>query len=246
MVVPLGHVESQVSAGVVQFVGAGLLAVSSSIFAVYALRNRQLDRLESQRPFWRYLTLLGVAGTTHGLTGMLGAAVHARSLVALSHAALLFATVFLAFAMRELYYNSVLAPPPEDRDVSLARLRRIETGFVGVILVELVVVLLIDQGAVAALVKGAGSLAFATYGVVFAERLESSTRGTSVDTLRRHLVPVLVCAGLLGVADLATLFGVGHVVARSVQSVFVVMVGAFLLTASIRLQQNVHGLSTPE
>jgi|SRR6056297_869363 len=245
MLVPLAQVESGASASIVQFVGAGLLAVSSAIFSVYALKNRRLDRLESQRAFWRYLVLLGVAGTTYGLAGVLRVAAEARFLVALSHASLLFATVFLAFAMRELYYNSALAPPPEERRISLERLRRIETGFVVVIVVELVVVLLIGQAGVAAFVKGVGSLAFAGYGVVFAERLESLTRGTSVDTLRRHLLPVLVSIGGIGVAGLAVFVGVRAPVVRGVESVFVVMVGAFLLTATIRLQQNVHGLTSP-
>lgn len=246
MVVSLAQVGTGVNAGIVRFVGAGLLAVSSAIFSVYALQNRRLDRLESQRAFWRYLVLLGVAGTTHGLVGALLVAMDTRLLVAVSHASLLFATVFLAFAMRELYYNSALAPPPEERRVPLERLRRIETGFVVVIVVELVVVLLIGQAGVAAFVKGVGSLAFAGYGVVFADRLESLTRGTSVDTLRRHLLPVLVSAGGIGVADLAVFVGVGAPVVRGVESVFVVMAGAFLLTATIRLQQNVHGLSSPE
>lgn len=243
MVVPLAGTEATVSARVVQFVGSGLLAVSAAIFAFYAVRNLKLNRLESQRPFWRYLVLLGVTGAAYGAFGVIDVASPGRWVSALGHAALLFATVFLAFAMRELYYNSALAPPPDERRVSMGRLRQVESAFVGVILLELLVVLLIDQLAVVALVKGVGSLAFATYGVVFAERLESLTRGTSVDTLRRHLLPVLVCVGLLGVADLAVHLGVELLIVRSVESVFVVMVGAFLLTATIRLQQNVYGLS---
>ncbi|GAA0232303.1 hypothetical protein ACFFQF_26360 [Haladaptatus pallidirubidus] len=141
--------------------------------------------------------------------------------------------------MRELYYNSALAPLESEQRIRLSRLRRIELAFV----VELLIVLFIGRGSVVALIKGGGSLAFATYGVVFCERLESLTQGTSVDTLRRHLLPVLVCSGLLGLADLGILLGVESLVIRSVESVFVVTIGAFLLTATIRLQQNVSGLS---
>ncbi|MFC7078943.1 hypothetical protein [Halorussus caseinilyticus] len=60
---------------------------------------------------------------------------------------------------------------------------------------EWVAVLLIDQSVVAQLVKGLGSVAFAAYGLVFADKLESLARGTSLDTLRRHLLPVLVSLG---------------------------------------------------
>ncbi|SIR81995.1 hypothetical protein SAMN05421858_3946 [Haladaptatus litoreus] len=72
---------------------------------------------------------------------------------------------------------------------------------------------------------------------------ESVVRKISGDTFRRHLLPVLVCSGLLGLTDLGVLLGVESFVIRSIESVFVVMIGAFLLTATIRLQQNVSGLS---
>ncbi|WP_458209496.1 hypothetical protein [Haladaptatus sp. NG-SE-30] len=243
MGIPLAQVGVDASANVVRFVGSGLLAVSAAIFGFYALRNLRLNRLESQRPFWWYLVSVGLAGTVYGLFGVAGTLSSGRWLVAFGHTALLFCTVFLAFAMRELYFNSALAPSPEDRKISLSRLRRIELGFVGIIVLELIIVLLIGHGTVVAVVKGVGSISFAVYGIVFGERLESLTHGTSMDTLRRHLLPVLVSAGLLGFADLGVHVGFGLLVVDSIESVFVVMIGAFLLTATIRLQQNVRGLS---
>ncbi len=245
MIISLAQVGTDVGAGIVRFVGSGLFAVSAGIFGFYAFRNLQLNRLESQRPFWRYLVSIGVAGVVYGLLDLAGAVSDGRLLVALGDTTLLFSTVFLAFAMRELYYNSALAPLPDEQRTSLARLRRIELAFVGVIVVELLIVLVLGHGSVVALVKGGGSLSFAVYGLVFGERLESLTQGTSVDTLRRHLLPVLVCSGLLGLADLGVHVGFESFVVQSVESVFVVMIGAFLLTATIRLQQNVRGLSAP-
>ncbi|WP_435157242.1 hypothetical protein [Haladaptatus sp. DFWS20] len=94
--------------------------------------------------------LLGVAGTLSG----------GQWVVALGHTTLLFSTVFLSFAMRELYYNNALASSSDDQRIPLFRLRRIELAFVSVIVVELFIVLLIDQGSVVALVKGGGSLSF--------------------------------------------------------------------------------------
>ena len=164
-------------------------------------------------------------------------------MTAFGHGALLFCIVFLAFSMREVYYDSALAPAPEQQRFSLATLRRIEAGFVVVVLVEWVAVLLIDQSAVAQFVKGLRSVAFAAYGAVFAEKLEAMARGTALDTLRRHLLPVLVSLGVLGVADLGVVAGLDPVVVQAVENVFVVLVAGFLITATIRLQQNVEGLS---
>ena len=231
------------SAAVVRFLGSVLLAFAAGTFGYYAVRNLRLDRLESQRPFWRYLGLVGATAGAFGLLGVVGAVVESRALTAFGHGALLFCIVFLAFSMREVYYNSALAPPPDQQRFSLSTLRRIEAGFVAVIFAEWVAVLLIDQTVVAELVKGLGSAAFAAYGLVFAEKLESMARGTSLDTLRRHLMPVLVSLGGLGLADLGVVAGLSPVVAGSVENVFVVLAAGFLITATIRLQQNVEGLS---
>lgn len=244
MVIPLVAVGTDASANVVRFIGPGVLTVTAGIFGFYALRNLRLNRLESQRPFWRYLIAIGITGVTYGTFGMAGVVSDGRWLLALGHTGFLFCTVFLAFAMRELYYNGAVAPAWDDGRIPLSRLRRIEMGFVGIIVLELLVVLLLGHGSIVSFVKGMGSLSFAVYGLVFAERLESLAHGTSIDTLRRHLLPVLVCSGLVGLADLGVLVGVEASLVESIESVFVVMIGAFLLTASIRLQQNVHGLTT--
>ncbi|MFC4451475.1 hypothetical protein [Halorussus aquaticus] len=231
------------SAAVVRFLGSVLVTVSAGVFGFYAVRNLRLNRLESQRPFWRYLAAVGATAGLFGLFGVAESVVSSRVLTAFAHGALLFCIVFLAFSMREVYYNSALAPAPDDQRFSLATLRRVEAAFVVVILVEWVAVLLVAQAAVAEVVKGLGSVAFAAYGVVFAEKLESMARGTSLDTLRRHLLPVLVSLAGLGLADLGVLVGISPVVVGAVENVFVVLVAGFLITATIRLQQNVVGLS---
>ncbi|WP_137286226.1 hypothetical protein [Halorussus salinisoli] len=237
------HASGDASAAAVHFLGSVLVTMAATIFGFYAVQNLRLNRLESQRPFWRYLALVGTSAGLYGLLGVAGTVVRSRTLTAFGDGALLFCIVFLAFSMREVYYDSALAPEPDDQRFSLEILRRVEAGFVVVILVEWVAVLLIDQSVVAQFVKGLGSVAFAAYGVVFAEKLESMARGTSLDTLRRHLLPVLVCLGGLGFADLGVAVGVTPVVVQAVENVFVVLVAGFLITATIRLQQNVEGLS---
>jgi hypothetical protein len=236
-------VAGDASAAVVRFIGSVLVVTAGAVFGFYAVQNLRLNRLESQRPFWRYLALVGASAGGYGLFGVAGLAVRSRALTAFGHAALLLCIVFLAFSMREVYYGSALAPPPDEGRIPLSTLRRLEAGFVVVILVEWVAVLLIDQPVVAQFVKGLGSVAFAVYGVVFAEKLEAMARGTTLDTLRRHLQPLLVSLGVLGLADLGAVVGVSPVVVGAIENVFVVLVAAFLVTASIRLQQNVEGLS---
>lgn len=236
------QVSGDASAAVVFFIGSVLIVVAATIFAFYAVANLRMTRLEAQRPFWRYLAAMGVAAGLYGLLGVAGTVVESRVLTAFGHAALLFAIVFLAFSMREVYYNSALAPPPDEQRISLATLRRVEAAFVVVILVEWGAVMLLDQSVVADVVMGLGSVAFAGYGGLFAEKLEMG-RGTTLDTLRRHLLPVLLALGFLGAADLGTLLGIHPVVVQGVKNVFVVLVAGFLITATIRLQQNVEGLS---
>ena len=230
------------STAVVAFLGSVLVAASAVVFGYYAVRNLQLNRLESQEPFWRYLAFVGATAALFGIFGVFGVVADSRALTAFGHGALLFCIVFLAFSMREVYYNSALAPPADD-GISLDALRRIEAAFVVVIVVEWLVVLFLDQLFVAQLVKGGGSVAFATYGLLFGDKLEAMSRGTTLDTLRRHLLPVIVCLGVLGLADLGVYLGVAPVVVEGVKSVFVVLVAGFLITATIRLQQNVEGLS---
>ncbi|WP_135854288.1 hypothetical protein [Halorussus salinus] len=237
------HASGDPSAAVVHFLASVLVTAAAAFFGYYAVLNLRLNRLDSQTPFWRYLAAVGATAGIYGLLGIAATVVHSRALTAFGHGALLFCIVFLAFSMREVYYESALAPAPDEQRFSLETLRRVEAGFVVVILVEWVAVLLVEQSLVAQLVKGVGSVAFAAYGVVFAEKLEAMARGTALDTIRRHLLLVLVALGVLGVADLGVVAGLSPVVVQATESVFVVLVAGFLVTATVRLQQNVEGLA---
>lgn len=239
----LGLATASSSEVVTAFIAYVLVSVSAGFFGFYALRNLQLNRLESQGPFWRYLTFAGIVGLGYGVFGIAELLTRSVWALAFRDAAMLFFAVFLAFAMREIYYNSALAPPPEERTVPLGTVRRLEVGFMAVIGVEWLAVFVIGQGELITTVKALGGLAFAAYGLTFGERLEAVARGTSLDTLRRHLVPVLICVGCIGLMDLVVLQGIAAVVAASTKNVFLVMIAAFTITATIRLQQNVEGLA---
>jgi hypothetical protein len=231
------------SAAITAFIGYFLVSGSAGIFGYYALRNLRLNRLESQAAFWRYLTLAGVTGVGYGGFGVAELFAGNLWVLAFRDAALLFFVVFVAFAMREIYYNSALAPPADERTFSLRAVRRLEVGFMVVIGIEWLAVLVVGSGQLITVVKALGGIAFALYGLAFGERLETVARGTSLDTLRRHLIPVLICAGFVGLMDVLVLVGVGAVVATATKNVFLVMIAAFTVTATIRLQQNVEGLT---
>lgn len=226
----------------VAFTGYGIVLVASAAFAYYAVRNHALDRMEGYEAFWGYLAYLGVAFGAFGAFGAWRVAGGGTVVRAFADVSLLSGIAALTFSLREVYYNSALAPPAEERALSLARLRRLEFGFVAVVAVEWLVVVLVDQSGVVAAVKGLGALAFAAYGVAFSERLESLAHGTALDTLRRHLLLVLVCATGVAVADLLALVAPPGV-AGSAFYVFLVLLGGLLVPPTIRLQQSVAGLS---
>lgn len=226
----------------VQFTSYGIVLVAGAAFTYYALRNHALDRMEGHEDFWGYLTYLGLAFSVFGGCGLALVAWGGKIAAAFADVSLLFGIAFVAFAMREVYYNSALAPAPDERDRSLERLRQLEFGFVVVIAAEWLVVLFLDQAVITASVKGIGALAFAVYGVAFSERLESLAHGTAVDTLRRHLLLVLVCATGFAVADLAAILG-PPTIATSMSYVFLVLLGGLLVPPTIRLQQSVAGLA---
>ncbi|MFB6269610.1 MAG: hypothetical protein ABEH83_06685 [Halobacterium sp.] len=226
----------------VAFTGYGIVVVTGLAFTYYALQNYAHDRMEGYDDFWGYLTYLGMAFAAFGGFGVWRVAGGGTVARAFADVSLLFGIAFLTFSMREVYYNSALAPAPEEREMSLERLRRLEFGFVVVIAIEWLVVMLIDQPGVVATVKGLGALGFAAYGVTFSERLESLAHGTALDTLRRHLLLVLVCATGVAAADLVA-FVAPSAIAESVFYVFLVLLGGLLVPPTIRLQQSVAGLS---
>ena len=226
----------------VAFAGYGLVVVAGLAFTYYAVQNYAFDRLEGYDDFWGYLTYLGLAFAVFGALGLVLTVRDASVVRAFADVSLLVAIAFLTFALREVYFNSALAPSPEERAISLNRVRRLEFGFVVIIAVEWLVVLLIDQPAVTASVKALGALGFAAYGVAFSERLETLAHGTALDSLRRHLLLVLVCAtGVAAAEALALLAPVA--VADGVFHVFLVLLGGMLVPPTVRLQQSVAGLT---
>jgi len=70
---------------------------------------------------------------------------------------------------------------------------------------------------------------------------ESRVQGTVVDTLLRHLLPVLLFAAFVPMLTVATFAGLPLEVVLHVQVVFVIMAATALMTATIKLRQNLAG-----
>jgi len=63
-----------------------------------------------------------------------------------------------------------------------------------------------------------------------------------VDTLLRHLLPVLLFAAMVPALDLSVLVDLDRVVVLHVRVVFVIMTAVTLMTATIKLRQNLASL----
>jgi hypothetical protein len=151
--------------------------------------------------------------------------------------------LLLALSVREIYYNGALSADAEDRREFRGR-RALELGFVAVVAVVTfgIGVFGLTRGLLA--LQGAGALVFAGYGFRFGIRQTTAAmvRGTMIDSLLRHLLPVLAFAALVPAADLATVAGLDRVVVMHLQVVFVIMTATALMTATIKLRQNLATL----
>lgn len=228
---------------VTAFVGYVLVAFASAALSIYAVRNRRRGRLEDHDTFLQYLLLAGLAGIVFGLAGGATVVEPIWPTLALRIGGHLSLIMFLAFALRDAATRIPHGPTSNDADVP-TRIRRIEFAFIGVILIETIAVAVLGQIPTVQVVDGAGSLIFAVYGIRFGGRVESLMRGTTLDTITRHLIPVLIAAGFYGLADLTAVLGVVPTLSRSAANVFVVLLAAFLASSVIRLQQNILDGST--
>lgn len=227
------------SHSVTAFVGYVLVTIASVTLSVYAVRNKQHGRLEDCDTFLRYLFLAGGAGAIFGAAGALTVARPVWPTLAIRVGAQLSLIMFLAFALRDVATRSPHGPSGAEAAVPRG-IRRVEFLFVGIILLETMAVATLGRAPVIQVIVGAGSLVFAVYGIWFGERVESLMRGTTLDTLARHLIPVLIAAGFYGLANLADVLGADPVLARSAANVFVILLAAFLASSVIRLQQNIR------
>jgi len=224
------------------FIGAVLLVVIAARFAVYAYVNVRETRTSEQRVLWEYLFFVGAVTTLYGLVSVLEVVSSVRT--QFKGGVMLAAVLLLALALREIYYNAALSTAAEDRSGEFRGRRGLELAFVAVVAVVVFGTAVFGLTDALLALQGVGALAFAGYGFWFGRRqtAETMVQGTMIDSLLRHLLPVMTFATLVPAVDLATVAGLERVIVIHVQIVFVIMTATALMTATIKLRQNLASL----
>jgi len=228
------------------FIAFSLMAVLGVRFGLYAYLNRRAVGIESQERLWTYLTVVGVTAAVYGLLGVVEAAtaVTGESAVAtpFRDGVLLGFLLLVSLTMREVWATAT--PAADGGAATAGRHRAIDTGFAVGATGTVVTAVVVGSGVATTVVEGVGALVVVGYGLVYGGRQlgDASLQGTMVDSLLRHLLPVSTFGVLVLAVDLAILTGLDVVIVRHVQVVFVIMTATALMTATIKLRQNVGGL----
>jgi len=232
----LHRVADSASLTLVFFPALVLLSVLGSRFAFYAYQNRRRTEIASQTPIWNHLFYVGVLAAIYGALGVLEII---SSVSAPYKNGIMLATVLLlAFAVRQIHFTA-----SGSRDVTpLEQITR--AAFIAVVLALVVGVVLDGPPPILAAIEGFAALAYLSYGATFYHEQTSRSRlqGTMIDSLLRHLLPVLMFAALVNVSNLAFALGVDRNVVPHIQVVFIIMTASTLMTATIKLRQNLASL----
>ena len=217
------------------FLAVVLLAVLGLRFAAYAYMNRLQTDIEGQAPIWRQLAYAGLLSVGYGVLGI--GRVVTGSEVAWTGAVMLGVTLLLAFSIRQIHFTA-----RESRATRVELFAR--AAFLATVLVVGLLQFAYGPDPYVAAAEGVAALVFVGYGFAFYHDQTSSARlrGTMIDSLLRHLLPVLTFAALVSIVNIAQPVGLDRIVVLHVQVVFVVMVATSLMTATIKLRQNLAGL----
>jgi hypothetical protein len=149
-------------------------------------------------------------------------------------------TLMLAFAIRQIQYTA----SADDADSINTSERFVRSLFIGVVVAFAIIVLLTGPDRITAAIEAVSALAFLTYGVYFFQTQISNARlqGTFLDSMLRHLLPVLAFASLVSILSIWITFGLERIVVLHVQVVFIIMTATALMTGTVKLRQNLAGL----
>lgn len=231
-------VEGDATLTFITFLGVSLLAVLGLRFSYYANQNMRQTRIESQREIWGSLQFIGALGAAYGLVWILEII---SSIRVLPKNGIWLGMIFaLVLSLRQI---SITASG--DIGANATQLDQIiRLGFIAGIILHIVFTLVFGESTLSALVQAVTGIGFLAYGVFYFRRQISSTRlqGTMLDSLVRHLLPVLTFAALVSIVALAIPFGMNRTIVLHVQLVFLIMTATALMTATIKLRQNLAGL----
>ncbi|WP_262176341.1 hypothetical protein [Haloarcula laminariae] len=220
------------------FIALTLLAVLGVRFSYYAYQNRLTSELGTGDGLWDFLVLAGLLAVGFALLGLVE--LLTVYVLPFKMGLLLGAVFVLAVALRVLY-RSVVPATTGDGGGSERRLTRAAIVGVAVVFAGLA---LVGRRPLLLAASGLSALGFALAGGLYGRRgaAEARVQGTVVDTLLRHLLPVLLFAALVPALDLAVLVGLDRIVVLHIQVVFVIMTATTLMTATIKLRQNLASL----
>lgn len=220
------------------FVAWSLLAVLGVRFAYYAHRNMARTDIEVQATLWVLLRYAGALAALFGIAGVLE--VVSSLTFAGKNGLLLAMALLLALSLRQIHRagtgQAAVLSASLDRGVRLA--------FAAAVLVYVALVGVTGRTAATATLEGLCAAGFILYGGAYfqAQTAGSRLQGTMLDSLVRHLLPVLAFAALVGIVALAVPFGVAPIVVLHIRVVFVIMTATALMTATIKLRQNLATL----
>jgi len=230
------------------FIAFSLVTVLGIRFALYAFLNRRAVGIESQGRLWTLLTLVGAAAGLYGLLGGIEAATAVTRVTAVTtpfrDGVLIAFLLLVSLTMREVWTNASAADGGQAVAATRGQRRLLEGGLGVVAVGAVLLAALLGEALPTTVLESAGAVAVVGYGLVYgqAQLGDASVRGTMVDSLLRHLLPVSTFGLLVLVVDLAILAGLDVAIVRHVQVVFVIMTATTLMTATIKLRQHVSGL----
>ncbi|MFB6165981.1 MAG: hypothetical protein ABEJ31_12545 [Haloarculaceae archaeon] len=233
----------QPSLAFVAFIAFSLMFALGVRFALYAYWNLRATELAAQAVLWEYLVVVGLTAALYGLLGGIEAATSvtpgARPVATPYRTGVLLATLLmLSLTMREIAANGALSNADGDAAGS-GRRQLVEMGFVLLVAAAFAATGLAPRAPGTIVIVAVSALAIAAYGR--RQLTASSVRGTMIDSLLRHLLPVVAFALLVLTLDVGVLAGLALVIVRHIQVVFVIMTATTLMTATIKLRQNVAG-----
>jgi len=221
------------------FIGLTMLTVLGLRFGYYAYRNRAETEIQSQAPIWNHLLYIGLLAAVFGVAGILE--IVSSLQLPYKSAAMLGVTLMLAFAIRQIHYTATSADGGAETSHPYERLAR--AVFIGAVFLLGALSVQFGNSDLTAALEGVAALAFLAYGIVFYRDQIANSRlqGTMLDSLLRHLLPVLTFAALTSIVSLATL-SLPRIVVLHVQVVFIIMTATALMTGTIKLRQNLASL----
>jgi len=229
-----------------------LLFVASIGLTYYTMQNSRRRTIRSE--MWGYVILAGIAGALYAVTGIAEVVAAAEVVVAdigfvgsIRRLCQLFFIIFLALAMRELYFESPQATGDRgvDLPISIESIRWIEAGFLFIAFLQFMVIILLDLINVTLIVQLAASIGFTLYGVSFASRIKGAAMSsrTVLDTMLTYIIAILLSAGGASAVEVGVLVGIQSALVESLSVVLTIMSITFLLVLTTRLKQNVADVS---